>query len=75
MQIAHVFMNGNSQAVRLPNGFRFDDEEVVIKRVGHTILLTPKRYAFDDLKAMLQEIGPMDLVRQQPEQVEERDFV
>jgi antitoxin VapB len=74
MQTARVFMNGNSQAVRLPKEFRFEDEEVVIKRVGHTILLIPKRYAFDDLKAMLQDIGPMDLVREQPGQVEERDF-
>lgn len=57
--------------MRLPNGFRFDDEEVIIEQVGHTILPTPKRYAFDDLKAMLQEIGPMNLVRQQPEQVED----
>lgn len=74
MQTARVFMNGNSQAVRLPKEFRFDEEEVVIKRVGHTIMLIPKRYAFDDLKALLQDIGPMDLVRDQPEQAEERDF-
>jgi antitoxin VapB len=74
MQTTRVFMNGNSQAVRLPKEFRFEEEEVVIKRVGHTILLIPKRYAFDDLKEMLQDIGPMDLVREQPDQAEERDF-
>ena len=74
MQTARVFMNGNSQAVRLPKEFRFEDGEVVIKRVGHTVMLIPKRYAYDDLKAMLQDIGPMDLIREQPDQVEERDY-
>ena len=74
MQTARVFMNGNSQAVRLPKDFRFEEDEVVIKRVGHAIMLIPKRYAFDDLQALLQDIGPLDIERQQPDQAEERDF-
>ncbi len=74
MQTARVFMNGNSQAVRLPKDFRFEEDEVVIKRVGHAIMLIPKRYAFDDLQALLLDIGPLDIVREQPEQAEERAF-
>jgi len=74
MQTARVFMNGNSQAVRLPKDFRFEEDEVVIKRVGHTVMLIPKRYAYDDLQALLQDIGPLDIVREQPSQAEERDF-
>ena len=74
MQTARVFMNGNSQAVRLPKDFRFEEDEVVIKRVGHTVMLIPKRYAFDDLQALLRDIGPLDIVREQPEQAEEREF-
>ncbi|PWQ96481.1 antitoxin [Leucothrix pacifica] len=31
-QIAKLFMNGRSQAVRLPVDFRFDCEEVYIRR-------------------------------------------
>jgi len=29
---AKVFMNGRSQAVRLPKEFRFDDDEVIVKQ-------------------------------------------
>jgi len=74
MQTSRVFMNGNSQAVRLPKDFRFEEDEVVIKRVGHTVMLIPKRYAFDDLQAMLTDIGPLEIAREQPDQAEERKF-
>jgi len=73
MHIARIFMNGNSQAVRLPKDFRFDEDEVVVKRIGHAIMLIPKRYAFDDLWAMLEHIGPMDIIRDQPDRDQERD--
>ena len=43
MITAKLFMNGRSQAVRLPKEFRFDDgEEVLIKRMGDAIMLVPK---------------------------------
>lgn len=43
MTIAKLFMNGRSQAVRLPKEFRFEDEdEVMIKRMGDVVMLIPK---------------------------------
>ena len=42
MTTAKVFKNGRSQAVRLPKEFRFDCDEVYIKRVGSAVLLFPK---------------------------------
>lgn len=39
MQTAKLFKNGNSQAVRLPKEFRFDGDEVCVKRVGSAIVL------------------------------------
>jgi antitoxin VapB len=45
--IAKVFRNGASQAVRLPKEFRFDADEVCIKRIGTAILLYPKDAAWD----------------------------
>ena len=74
MQTARIFLNGNSQAVRLPKEFRFEANEVVIKRVGHAVMLIPMHYAFDDLQALLLDIGPLDLERRQPAQAEERTF-
>lgn len=43
MTTAKLFMNGRSQAVRLPREYRFDDQdEVLIKRMGDMIVLIPK---------------------------------
>lgn len=39
---AKIFKSGNSQAVRLPKEFQFDEEEVFIQRVGNSIILIPK---------------------------------
>jgi len=47
-QIAKVFMNGRSQAVRLPKEFRFDTEEVYITRQGSNILISAKKPTWDD---------------------------
>ena len=66
MQTARIFVNGNSQAVRLPKEFRFDDDEVIIKKVGGAVLLLPTRYSGDDLRALLDEVGPLELQREQP---------
>ena len=38
---AKLFLNGRSQAVRLPREFRFDGSEVRIRQVGNGVLLEP----------------------------------
>jgi antitoxin VapB len=40
---AKVFNNGGSQAVRLPAEYRVDTTEVLVERVGQSLLITPKR--------------------------------
>ncbi len=43
MTTAKLFQNGQSQAVRLPKEFRFDDaKEVFIKKVNGMVVLIPK---------------------------------
>ncbi len=42
METAKLFENGRSQAVRLPKQFRFNGEEVFIKRLGRSVMLIPK---------------------------------
>lgn len=49
---AKVFWSGRSQAVRLPKEFRFDGEEVHIRREGSRVILTP---VGDDYK--VEDIG------------------
>lgn len=44
-QVVHTtkpFMSGRSQAIRIPKEYRLDDEEVIITRVGNSIVITPK---------------------------------
>ncbi len=38
---AKLFRNGNSQAVRLPQEFRFQGDEVRIRKQGDTVVLEP----------------------------------
>ena len=42
MDTATIFENGRSQAVRLPQKYRFNADEVVIQRLGDAVLLVPK---------------------------------
>lgn len=42
-QRAKLFLNGRSQAVRLPKEFRFDGVEVEIRRDGDEVILAPVR--------------------------------
>jgi antitoxin VapB len=41
-QTAKLFMNGRSQAVRLPAEYRFEGKEVYIERQGEAVILRPK---------------------------------
>ena len=43
MKTAKVFRNGQSQAVRLPKEFRFEDDQVFVKRMGSAVVLIPMR--------------------------------
>jgi len=75
MQTAKVFRNGNSQAVRLPKEFRFDDDEVIVAKVGDAVMLFPKNYRADSLAQALGELDPdFQLEREQPRAPETRNF-
>jgi antitoxin VapB len=42
MKTAKLFMNGQSQAVRLPKEFRFGGDSVFIQHLGSCVVLVPK---------------------------------
>ncbi len=44
-KVAKVFMNGQSQAVRLPKECRFEEDEVLVKKIGDLVILFPKKSA------------------------------
>ena len=41
MQTARLFLNGRSQAVRLPKEYKFKGENVYIKKIGEAVILVP----------------------------------
>jgi len=41
MQTARLFLNGRSQAVRLPKEYQFTGENVYIQKMGEAVLLFP----------------------------------
>jgi len=80
-QTAKLFMNGRSQAVRLPKEFRFEGKEVGIRRdpaTGGVVLVpthsVPSRAMqqwfdlFDSLKM------PRDFLKREVHMPEERDY-
>ena len=46
-KIAKLFMKGRSQAVRLPKEFRFAGAEVLIRKEGQNIILSPRPLSWD----------------------------
>ena len=49
MKEAKLFMNGQSQAVRLPKEFRFQGNSVYVKRLGNYVVLIPKRNPWEKM--------------------------
>ena len=56
-QVAKLFMNGRSQAVRLPAAFRFEGKEVYIRKNPETgeVILSRKPQSWDSFLALLQD--------------------
>jgi antitoxin VapB len=67
MNTAKLFINGRSQAVRLPKDCRFEGVEVYIKKYGNMVLLLPVDDPWASLIDSLDQFGEdfMD-ERQQP---------
>ena len=60
MNTTKVFEDGGSQAVRLPDKFRFDAEEVMVQKLGDAVLLAPKSSAWSIVLDGLEEF-PSDI--------------
>ena len=75
MKTAKLFRNGQSQAVRLPKEFRFDGEEVFIKKAGNAVVLIPTAHSWDTLMESLGKFSPDYMSdRAQPEQQKREDL-
>jgi len=77
-QIARLFTNGRSQAVRLPAAYRFDTKEVFIRQDPETgdVILSRKPASWDDFFAALKRAEvPADFLdmTERRQELHERD--
>jgi antitoxin VapB len=74
MKTAKLFKNGQSQAVRLPKEYRFEGEEVYIKKVGSSVVLLPEKNSWDALLGSLDHFTPEFMAeRAQPRKKDKRE--
>lgn len=67
MDTAALFVSENDQAVRLPKAYRFEGDEVIIRRFGNGVLLLPKDDPWRLLEEALGEFEPgFQLERSEP---------
>ncbi|MGB5986416.1 MAG: type II toxin-antitoxin system VapB family antitoxin [Desulfobacterales bacterium] len=74
METAKIFANGRSQAVRLPKAYRFEGNEVYIKKTAGGVLLIPKTKSVWDIweQNLNKHTDPFMLERNQPRLEQER---
>ena len=80
MQTAKLFKNGRSQAVRLPKEFRFEGDEVYVRREGRSVVLTPKETSrageWQEFFDILDSFDPnFRFVRDQPRHPQKRPSI
>jgi len=79
MPTAKLFKNGRSQAVRLPKEFRFDGEEVYVRREGDSVVLSPKAAKDDPWKDLFEAFAMYDprfpIERHQPKEQQVRKSI
>lgn len=72
MKEAKLFLNGNSQAVRLPKEYRFEGDSVYINKVGRTVMLLPKDDPWEAARQALEEFTPDFMAEREQGNFEER---
>ena len=72
MERAKIFWSGRSQAVRLPKEFRFQGEEVRIRRHGKAVILEPMAEDWTWLDSIVGKVDE-DLVQAADEQPKQQE--
>jgi len=74
MKTAKLFRNGQSQAVRLPKEFRFEDDFVFIKKSGSAVILIPAKNSWDSLLGSLDMFSPDFMTERRQPPAQEREL-
>ena len=73
MDTAKVFVNGRSQAVRLPKEYRFDESDVFIKKINDIVILIPRDKVWKTFRSSLSKFSDDLLLERDNEIPQERD--
>lgn len=73
MDIAKIFENGRSQAVRLPKEYRFNESEVYIKKIGDAVMLIPKGSEWKLFESGIREFSEDYMVNRNQPGMQKRD--
>ena len=72
--IAKIFMNGRSQAVRLPKEYRFNCDEVFVRKQGEEVVISPKVSTWDDFFDQPSAFDESYLTDREQTTPQDRDF-
>jgi antitoxin VapB len=73
MKTAKLFKNGQSQAVRLPKEFRFEDDHVFVKKSGNVVVLIPTKNSWDTLIDSLDKFSDDFLAERRQPKAQKRE--
>jgi antitoxin VapB len=75
MILTKPFMNGRSQAVRIPKEFRFEDEEdLCIRKIGDVLMVVPKSKVLDIFTNAILDF-PQDAIPERELGAQQREVV
>ncbi len=73
-KIAKVFMNGRSLAIRQPKEFRFDTDEVYIRKLGDKVIISAREPTWDQFFDLESAFTDDFLANRGDAYPQERDF-
>lgn len=73
LDIAKIFFNGRSQAVRLPKEYRLEGSEVYVKKIDDVVLLIPKDSAWKTLESSLNYFSDDFMAERNQPEIEKRE--
>jgi antitoxin VapB len=73
MKTAKLFKNGQSQAVRLPKEFRFEDDYVFVKKSGNAVVLLPAKNSWDVLIHSLNKFSSDFMAERKQPAIQKRE--
>ena len=69
-----IFKNGQSQAVRLPKEFRFEDDYVFVKKSGNVIILIPAKNSWASLLNSLTKFSDDFMTERKQPKTQVREY-